>query len=384
MDQPSSKPAESQTLAEVKPFPARVETEAAAPVPKKPNRKKFVLGGLLLVALAFGGKAGYEYWTVGQYMESTDDAYLQADITAIAPKVQGYVQTVAVKENQSVKAGDLLLQLDDGDYQNAVKTAQSQVATQGETIKRIGTQVGAAKAVVEQARAQKSAAEATLQNAQNKYDRVQRLAKSSVAAQSDVDDATAALALAQAGVTGADAQISAASANVGVLIAQQAEAQSQLESLKLAVDQAQRNLGRTVLRAPVDGVVANIGVREGDLVSPGQKIAAIVPVDAIYISANFKETQLARVAPGAKANVTIDAIDGKTFTGTVASVAPATGAMFSLLPPQNATGNFTKVVQRVPVRITLPKEVLDSGKLRAGLSVNVNVDSRTLPAASGN
>lgn len=378
--------AEEARDAEVKPFPGRHEAEAPAPkpqpvaaAPKKGGRRRLILGAVALVALGFAAKEGYYYWTTGQYLVSTDDAYLKADITAIAPKVQGYVKQIAVHENQKVKAGQLLMRLDDGDFVNALKTAQSQVNTQEVTINRIAAQVEAARAAVEQADAQKVSAKAGLKNAQSKYDRVQALAKSSVAAQSAVDDASAALDQAQAAVTGADAAITAAKANVSVLQAQRAEAQSQLASLKLAVDQAQRNLDRTVLRAPVDGKVANLAVHVGDLVSPGQKIAAVVPTDAIYIEANYKETQLPGIAPGETVNVTIDALPGQQFPGIVASLAPATGSEFSLLPPQNATGNFTKVVQRVPVRIKLPKSLLDSGKLQAGLSAVVSVDSRSRP-----
>lgn len=359
--------------AEVKPFPTRTDTPKA----KKGGRKRLILGAVALIALGVAGREGYSYVTVGQYMVSTNDAYLKADITAIAPKVQGYVKQIVVKENQRVKAGDLLFRLDDGDYVNALKTAKSQVATQKVTIKRIATQVDAARAAVAEAQAQKVAAEAGLKNATLKYNRTQALAKSSVATQSAVDDAVAALDQARAAVTGANAAITAAEANVSVLKAQEAEAQSRLASLNLAVDQAQRNLDRTVLRAPVDGVVANLAVREGDLVSPGQKIAAVVPTDAIYVEANYKETQLPGIAPGATATVTIDALPGKTFTGTVTSLAPATGSQFSLLPPQNATGNFTKVVQRVPVRIHLPKSLRDTGRLRAGLSAVVSIDSRS-------
>jgi membrane fusion protein (multidrug efflux system) len=381
----TAEPADEARDAEVKPFPGRHEAEAPAPQPaevtaappKKGGRKRLILGAAALVALAVAAKEGYYYWTTGQYLVSTDDAYLKADITAIAPKVQGYVKDIAVRENQKVKAGDLLMRLDDGDYVNALKTAESRVATQAVTIRRIAAQAEAAKASVAQAAAQKVSAEAGLKNARSKYTRIQALAKSSVAAQAAVDDASAALDQAQAAVAGATAAIAAAKANVSVLTAQEAEASSQLGSLKLAVDQAKRNLDRTVLRAPVDGTVANLAVHVGDLVSPGQKIAAVVPTDAIYLAANYKETQLPGITAGEKVDITIDALPGRHFTGTVASLAPATGAQFSLLPPQNATGNFTKVVQRVPVRIRLPKALLASGKLQAGLSAVVSVDSRT-------
>ena len=398
MDQRSkpADPAETSRLAEVKPFPARPEAEAkpavqplqaavppvaaqAAPV-KSGGRRRLVLGAVVLVALGFGGNAGYKYWMTGRFMVRTDDAYLKADITAIAPKVQRYVRQIAVVENQEVKAGDLLLQLDDGDCQNALRAAHSKVATQAVTIMRIEAQVEAARSAVAEAEAQKVSTDAGMRNAQTKADRVQALAHSSAATQSAVDDAVAALDQARAAVTGASAAIRASNANVSVLQAQQAEATSGLDSLRLDVEQAQRNLDRTVLRAPVDGTVANLAVREGDLVSPGQKIAAVVPVDAIYVEANFKETQLPGLAPGASVAVTINALPDQAFTGTVASVAPATGSEFSLLPAQNATGNFAKVVQRVPVRISLPEAVRVSGRLRSGLGAVLDVDSRTIPA----
>lgn len=398
MTQTSSKP-DTARDGEVKPFPARAEAEAKGPAPdaapaqvqgkvaagdedakKGGGRKRVVLGALVLAAVLFGGWKGYDYWTVGRFMVSTDDAYLKADSTAIAPKVQGYVSTIAVHENQKVKAGDVLLRLDDGDYVNALKMAESKVSTQKVTIRRIEAQTEAAKASVEQAQASRQAADATLVNAQRHFDRVQSLMKSSVAAQAQLDDAKTALDQAKAQLAGAKAAVAAANANVAVLTAQAAEAQSGLQSLTLAVDQAQRNLGRTVLRAPVDGTVANISARVGDLVSPGQKIAAVVPTGALYIRANYKETQLDGIAPGETAQLTIDALPGRVFTAKVASVSPATGSEFSLLPPQNATGNFTKVVQRVPVRLSLPEELLKSGRLQAGLSVVVDIDRRTNPA----
>jgi len=152
-----------------------------------------------------------------------------------------------------------------------------------------------------------------------------------------------------------------------------------VKSLELARDKAARDLSFTTLRAPFDGVIGNLSGKKGDLVSPGQKIAALVPVHELYIDANFKETQLASIKTGETAHIYVDAIDGTKFDGKVASVAPASGAVFSLLPPENATGNFTKIVQRVPVRIMIPKEALESGKIRAGLSVVVDIDTRTAP-----
>jgi len=170
-----------------------------------------------------------------------------------------------------------------------------------------------------------------------------------------------------------------AEANVAVLKAQRAEAAGVLTTQKLALEKAQRDMDFTVLRAPYDGVVGNLAVQEGDLVSVGSRLAAIVPVNALYIEANFKETQLAGLAPGEHVKIHVDALEGEDIEGTVASLAPASGSVFSLLPAENATGNFTKVVQRVPVRIELPADALNSGHLRAGLSVVVSADTRTIP-----
>jgi membrane fusion protein (multidrug efflux system) len=272
-----------------------------------------------------------------------------------------------------------LVTLDNGDYTIAEKQAEAQIATQRLTLQRIEAQTEAAKASVQQVQAGKVAAQAVLTNAEAASTRASQLHATRFASQSQLDDATAALDQAKANLVSADAQIAAAVANVGVLEAQYKEAEGSIASLQLAKDKAARDLGFTVIRAPLDGVVGNLSAKKGDLVSPGQRLAALVPVDALYIDANYKETQLRDIVPGEKVRVRVDALSGDTFEGTVASIAPASGAVFSLLPAENATGNFTKVVQRVPVRIALPADVLASGKLQAGLSVIVDVDTRTAP-----
>ncbi|TIQ90913.1 MAG: HlyD family secretion protein [Mesorhizobium sp.] len=384
--------------AEVRPFPnAKVAPAAEAPNPptepatsppaEAPAKKKRSARSLLLPIIALGllgagAWYGYDYWTDGRFMISTDDAYVQADMAFISPKISGYVDQVKVTENQQVKAGDPLLVVDNGDYKIAVAQAESQIATLSKTLDRIDAQTSAARASLEQAQAQKTADQAAAANAARVQARAAQLLKTHVGTQAQLDDAQTAVEQANAALVGADAQIAAAEANIGVLQAQRAETASTLASLQLARDKAARDLSFTVLRAPYDGVVGNRSVEQGDLISPGQKLAVIVPMDKLYIVANFKETQLARLVPGEKVRISVDAIDGQDFEGTVSSLAPASGAVFSLLPPENATGNFTKVVQRVPVRIDVPAEVLKTGKLRAGLSVVVAVDSRTAPAAS--
>ncbi|MBZ9677872.1 HlyD family secretion protein [Mesorhizobium sp. ES1-1] len=353
-----------------------------APVKKKRSVRSFLLPVIGLALLGGGAWYGYDYWTTGRFMISTDDAYIQADMAFVSPKISGYVDQVKVSENQHVKAGDPLLTIDDGDYKIAVAQAEAQIATLDKTLDRIDAQTKAARASLQQAQAQKVADQAAADNAGRAQQRAAQLVKSRVGTQAQLDDAQTALDQANAALVGADAQIAAAQANIGVLEAQRAESASTLASLRLGRDKALRDLSFTVLKAPYDGVVGNRSVEQGDLVSPGQKLAVVVPLDKVYIVANFKETQLARLVPGEKVKVSVDAIDSQDFEGTVSSLAPASGAVFSLLPPENATGNFTKVVQRVPVRIDVPADVLKSGKLRAGLSVVVAVDSRTAPSAS--
>ncbi|PRD42690.1 HlyD family secretion protein [Phyllobacterium phragmitis] len=395
-------PAEDPARVEPAPEPARAEQPAPKEYPqgsptakpqidagedrssksggkKKGIGRRIVLPVLLLAALAGGGWYGYDYWTDGRFLVTTDDAYVQGDIAAISPKVTGYIEKVPVAANQMVKAGDVIFQLDAGDYHIAEEEAEAKIETQRQTLASIDAQIKAARASLQQAEAQKLAASAVATNAKSTMARAQQLHTTRFASQSDLDNATSALNQADANLAGADAQIATANANIGVLQAQYKEAESSMRSLELARDKAARDLSFTTIRAPFDGVIGNLSGKLGDLVSAGQRIAALVPVDHLYIDANFKETQLIDLKPGEKVRISVDAMDGETFEGTVASIAPASGSVFSLLPPENATGNFTKVVQRVPVRISIPPEALATGKFRAGLSVIVSVDIRTAP-----
>ncbi|WP_457151646.1 HlyD family secretion protein [Mesorhizobium sp. P5_C1] len=378
---PNAKVAPATEAPEV-PFQPAISAPVEAPAKKKRSVRSFLLPIIGVALLSAASWYGYNYWTTGRFMISTDDAYVQADMAFISPKISGYVDQVKVSENQSVKAGDPLLVVDDGDYKIAVAQAEAQIATLSKTLDRIDAQTQAARASLQQAQAQKVADQAAADNATKVEARASQLLKTHVGTQAQLDDAQTAVQQANAALVGADAQIAAAQANIGVLQAQRAESASTLASLQLSRDKAARDLSFTVLKAPYDGVVGNRSVEQGDLVSPGQKLAVIVPMDKLYIVANFKETQLARLVPGEKVKISVDATDGQDFEGTVSSLAPASGAVFSLLPPENATGNFTKVVQRVPVRIDVPADVLKSGRLRAGLSVVVAVDSRTAPTAS--
>ncbi|WP_417718981.1 HlyD family secretion protein [Salipiger sp.] len=355
----------------------RIETDAETPptdAPAKSGRKKRIFAGVALIALLAGGYEGWGWWTDGRFMVDTDDAYVQADMSLVSSKVQGYVAAIPVKANQHVTKGEVIVRIDDGDYRIALEQARAKLPTLERTLARIDAQVAAAQTTVAQAEAQLTAAEAALRTATTGAERARDLAARNVTSQANLDSANEALDTARANKAAAEAAIAGAEAQVEVLKAQRAETESGRRDLQLDIDQAQRDLDLTILRAPFDGTVANVAIEEGELVSPGARLAAVVPDHGLYVEANFKETQLGEIRPGELARVSIDAMDGHEVEGRVVSIAPATGSQFSLLPADNATGNFTKIVQRVPVRIELPA---GTPGLRAGLSVVVEIDSRT-------
>jgi len=358
--------------------PAGQAAPAQAPAPAKAkSRRKPIVAVLLLGALAFGGYEGFHWWTEGRFMVSTDDAYVQADITILSAKVSGYVASVAVTNNQSVKAGDLIARIDDGDYRFALQSARDKLATQQSAIERIGRQIEAGRAAVAQAEAQLASARAGFERAESDYGRQQQLARSDYTSRAALENAKAARDQAAAGVKAAEAALAAARANVDVLGAQQNEARRVAAELQTDVQKAERDLSFTEIRAPADGVIGNKAVEVGTFVQPGARLAALVPLTSVHVDANFKETQLAHLKPGQKVRIEVDAFPDADIEGTVESVSPASGAVFSLLPPENATGNFTKIVQRVPVRVAVSPEIAQQGLLRPGLSVVVDVDTRT-------
>ncbi|NTJ44913.1 HlyD family secretion protein [Agrobacterium larrymoorei] len=379
----SSEDTEARTE-ENKPVAAE-QAAAAQPAPapeEKKKRKSFLLPVVAVALLAAGGWYGYNYWTDGRFLISTDDAYIKGDIAVISPKVSGYVAKVEVVANQEVKAGDPLVSLDDGDYRNALEQAEAQLETQKLSLGRIDAQISGADAALAQAQAQKGSLDAALRGAEINQKRASELQSKDVGTAASSDNAQIALEQAKANVVAGQAGVVSAQANIELLKAQRKEAEGSVKTLELARDKAARDLSFTVLRAPYDGVIGNLSVQTGDLVSVGKRLASLVPMDALYIDANFKETQLARIEPGSKVRVHVDAYDDQPITATVQSISPASGSVFSMLPPENATGNFTKVIQRVPVRLVFSKEDLAKHKLRAGLSVVVDVDTRTAPDQS--
>jgi membrane fusion protein, multidrug efflux system len=357
---------------------------------KRRGLRRFVVPVLILVALGYGGKTAYDYFVEGRFLVSTDDAYVGADTSIIAAKATGHLTAVPVVDNQIVHKGDLLAAIDDGDYQNAVDAAQARIGTQDATIARFGRQIEAQGAIIAQAEAQvataaaqETSADADVERAALEYDRSFKLAQTNFGSQQRLEQATAdhqrtvaALAGAKASQASAVAALDGAKANLDVLKAQKDEAARQRNELVTTLAMAGRNLSFTRVLAPFDGVVGNKAAQVGNFVQPGTRLMALVPLNDSYVDANFKETQLADIKPGQKVEVSIDALDGKTVEGVVSSISPASGAQFSLLPPDNATGNFTKVVQRVAVRVTFPEEVLKEVVLRPGLSVVATVYTR--------
>jgi membrane fusion protein (multidrug efflux system) len=334
------------------------------------------MGGVAAVALLGAGWFGYDYLTVGRFLVGTDDAYVRAYTTTLGAKVSGYVSEFLVEDNAKVFAGDVIARIDDGDYRLAVDAAHDKIATQEATIERFDRQIEAQRANVEQARAQLVSAQAAQKRAQLEFERQQALAGREYASKQTLEQTVANRDQSNAAVASAQAAIDSAAANVDVLQAQQKEAVHTLQELKTALAKAERDLSFTEIRAPMDGVIGNRAAQAGDFVQTGQRIAALVPLSDVFIDANFKETQLARLQPGQPVSIKVDALPGESVDGVVASVSPASGAVFSLLPPDNATGNFTMFVQRLPVRIKVPADVAGRGALRPGMSVVVAVNTK--------
>jgi membrane fusion protein (multidrug efflux system) len=357
--------------------------EAKTDKPRSGLRKKLLIGGLVVVLLAAAVWYGQYWWLTGRFLVSTDDAYVGVHAATLAAKVPGYVAAVATNDNAKVHEGEVVATLDDGDYRIAVDAAHANIATQEATIERIGKQVIAQQAAVEQAKAQLASANANSTRADLELKRQQQLAVQQFASQQKLEQAQSDRDQSLASVLGAKAAVEAADTNVAVLKAQQQEAARALDQLKSTLAKAERDLSFTTIRAPFAGTIGNRAIQTGDYVQSGQRLASLVPLDDIYVDANFKETQLGDLHAGQPVSISVDALDGHAIAGTVDSVAPASGSVFSLLPPDNATGNFTKVVQRIPVRIRVPAKVGAEEVLRPGMSVVVTVDTKPGAKSTG-
>ena len=340
------------------------------------SRKQLALAGAALLLAAGAAWYGNHYWTVGRFIESTDDAYVGGDVTVIAPKVAGFIADVAVTDNQTVHAGDLMVKLDDRDYHAALAKAEAAVAGQQATLANLDASRRLQEAVIAEAEAELTATAAEVTRTGYDVDRYRSLARDQYGTQQRFQQADADHAKALAGDARARAALEAAQRQLAVIDTQKQQATAALAGAIADRDTAQLNLGYTELRAPIDGVVGNRSARAGAYATVGAQLISLVPAHGLWVDANFKESQLAGMHAGMPVTMAADVLPGETFHGHVASLAPATGAVFSVLPPENATGNFTKIVQRVPVRVALDGDAATLGRLRPGLSVTADVDER--------
>jgi membrane fusion protein (multidrug efflux system) len=362
----------------VKPAGPPVVEQPAAPAasaPPKSGKRKFVLMGIVALLALVGAGYGIHYVLVGRFYISTDDAYVRANNTMLGARVSGHIAAILPDDNAVVRTGQVVFRIDDGDYRIAVDAARTRIATQQATIDRIGRQVTALESGAEQAKAQLVSAEAALKRAGLDFDRQQALSTKGFASRATFEVSEAGRDQGVASVQAAQAAANAARDNVEVTRAQQAEARAQLAELQTSLAKAERDLSFASVRAPVDGTFSNRLVSAGDFVAVGQRLGNLVPLNDVYIDANFKETQLKRIRPGQPVTIAVDAYGHRKFAGVVDSISPAAGSVFTLLPPDNATGNFTKIVQRLPVRVRVPKDVAKQELLRAGMSVYVTVDT---------
>ncbi|MBI3144148.1 MAG: HlyD family secretion protein [Pseudogulbenkiania sp.] len=339
------------------------------------TKRKWALLALSVVVIGSAGY-GYRWWTEGRFLQETDDAYVGADVTVIGPKVAGYVAQVAVQDNQAVHAGDVLARLDDRDYRAALAKAEGQVAAQQALLANLDATRELQQAVIGQAKAGIQASDAEITRSHDDQVRYRDLAAKAAVSLQSSQKAEADYKQALANGQKAQAALTAAQRELDVIATRKQQAQAALAQAIAERNLAKLNLDYTVLRAPVDGTVGNRRVRVGAYAGVGSQLLALVPARGLWVDANFKEDQLARLRPGLRATVTADILPGRVFHGRVASLAPATGAQFSVLPAENATGNFTKIVQRVPVRIVLDEADAKLGLLRPGLSVIAEVDVR--------
>ncbi|MEK7695283.1 MAG: HlyD family secretion protein [Pseudomonadota bacterium] len=356
--------------------PAEAAPSTAAPARLRTSRRALLIrgAGALLVVAAAG--YGYHWWTESRFTEETDDAYVGGDVTLIAAKVPGYVAEVLVTDNQQVHAGDLLARIDDRDYRAALAKAEGAVASEQAQIANLDARGKLQQAVIAEARAGVAAVDAETKRARDDQARYASLVEKSAVSIQSSQKADADYKQSVANGQKAKASAEAALRQLDVIATQRQQAQASLTQAIAERDIARLNLGYTELRAPVDGTVGNRRARVGVYAPNGGQSLSIVPARGLWVDANFKEGQLAHMRPGMRATIVADVMPGKVFHGRVESLAPATGAQFSVLPPENATGNFTKIVQRVPVRIVLDDEDARLGTLRPGLSVVAEVDTK--------
>ena len=338
--------------------------------------KEVALALVLAASVAGGAEYGYRYWTTGRFLVSTDDAYVDAHSSLIAPKVAGYIAAVSVTDNQRVQKGQVLARIDPRDYETALAQARANVAAAEANIAILRGQIAQQRLVVEEDRRQVVADQATLAFAQQNFARYTALARTGSGTLQQAQQSTAENKQQRALLDRDTTAVAAAAQQIKVFEAQLQHAKAALAQQQAAERQATLNLGYTVIRAPFDGTVGVRTVAPGQYVQPGTQLMAVVPLNRVYVTANFKETELTKVRPGQPVAIAVDTYPGTIVHGRVASLAPASGEKFALLPPDNATGNFTKIVQRIPVKIVIDKGDPLGELLRPGMSVEPTIDTK--------
>ncbi|MGB6008970.1 HlyD family secretion protein [Castellaniella sp.] len=332
-----------------------------------------IIGATLLCAAVAGAVVYLNRPESDASTQSTDDAYLQADFTVVAPQVPGVIDKVSVKENQPVRAGDVLAVIDDRDFAASAAFAKAKVAAAEASVAGLAARLAQQKAVIRQAQATVAADDAGLKLAQANRQRYRNLAADGSGSVQARQQAEAQLATQIAGREKNRAGLQAAQQQTGILAADLKKAEAVLAQARAALASAELKLSYTRITAPVDGVIGQKSVRLGAFVSAGKPLLAIIPLDSIYVTANFRETQLARIQTGQRVDIEVDALPGAVLKGTVDSLGPASGVSYSAVAPHNATGNFTKIVQRLPVRIRIDPDQPEAAKLRVGMSVTPTI-----------
>lgn len=360
------------------PVPAAPVAAPVADVQKKKGGgfKKALLGVSALAVIAASVYYGHNYWTTGRFQVETDDAYIKADNSAIAPKVSGYLAKVLVGDNQTVKAGQVLAIIDDRDYATALDQAKADVDAARATVDAKKAALVTQQSVIAAAQASIEVDRANETFAEQNDKRYSRLATNGYAPVQTAQQAAAQITANRATTARDVAALEGATKQVDVLKAEVAQASAALARDVAVQRQAELNLSYATIVAPIDGVVGNRTLRVGQYVQAGTQLMTVVPTKAAYVIANYKETQLTDVKPGQEVDIEVDMFPDHVYHGKVESLAPASGQEFALLPPDNATGNFTKVVQRIPVRIVLDAESAATGDLRPGMSVTPTIDTK--------
>jgi len=331
--------------------------------------------GLACLAIVVAA-AGY-FFSITRHAEETNDAFVDADFTFIAPKVSGFIEDVLVEDNQEVKAGQVLARIDDQDYQVELSAATAKVATSKAKVDNAAALLKRQKAEIRQVQAGIESDQADVNFAKHEFDRYQNLADQGAGTLQNAQQARTRLMKAQAQLGTRQAMLESARTQVEVLAAAEQSAAAEVEHAKALLERARLNVSYTELKAPFAGVVGRRSVRKGAFVKPGEVLMAVVPRDRFYVTAHFREVQLGHMHPGQVVDITVDAFPDEKLSGTVDSLAPATGVTFATIAPDNATGNFTKVVQRLPVKILLNTDQALTAQLRVGMSVEARVDTAT-------